>query len=189
MNYFRRVMQGIDVAPLLAKVDAIPEPWPRDPYWELHKKGSVLYAQTNLVLRYMPAPGHNRPILSDLPEARKILLDLMTTLGGAVLGNVVISRLRPGERIRSHIDKWQHRAFDPVLRADYDVPLLYHRHQIPLHVAPGAMFRCGPYEKKMTEELHMKPGEAWWFNNQAWHEVVNDSDQDRISMFCDVEYL
>lgn len=188
-TYFRRVMEGIDVAPLLAEVDKIPQPWPKDPYWELHKRGSVLYAQTNLVLRYMSAPGHNRPVLDELPAARKILLDLMAVLGGAVLGNVVISLVPPGKRIVAHIDEWNHQAFDPVLKAVGDVPLLYHRHQIPLRVAPGTWFRCGPYRKKMTEELHMQPGEAWWFNNQTWHEVVNESAEDRISMFCDIETL
>jgi len=189
MKYFKRVMNGIDVAPLLAQVDAMPEPWPKDPYWELHKRGSVLYSQTNLVLRYMSAPGHTRPIMRDLPAARKIVLDLMAVLDGAVLGNVVISRLRPGEQITAHVDTWNHTQFDPVLQAVCDVPLLYQRHQIPLRVAPGAWFRCGTVQDGMTEELYMKPGEAWWFNNQALHEVVNNSSEDRISMFCDIETL
>lgn len=178
VKYFRRVMDGIDVAALLAQAEAIPDPWPKDPYWLQHKKGSVLYAQDNLVLRYMLAPGHTRPVFYDLPAARKIVLDLMAALQGAVLGTVVISKLRPGESIVSHVDSWRH-----------PVPQLYQRHQVPLRAAPGVVFRCGPERFNMTEEQYMEPGEAWWFNNQAWHEVVNDSAEDRISMFCDVAYL
>jgi hypothetical protein len=171
-------MSGIDVAPLLAQVDALPKPWAPDTFWQQKKQGGVLYAQTNLVLRFMSAPGHTRPILADLPAARPILFDLMRTLGGAILGTVVISLLRPGERIGAHVDTWPH-----------PVPQLYQRHQVPLRAAPGVAFRCGPEQCLMTEEVEMQPGEAWWFDNQAWHEVVNNSSEDRISMFCDVASL
>jgi hypothetical protein len=178
VKYFRRFMEGIDVAPLLAQVEAIPQPWVPDPFWQQKKQGGVLYAQNNLVLRFMSAPGHTRPILNDLPAVRPILFDLMKALGGAILGTVVISRLRPGEKIAAHVDTWPH-----------PVPQLYQRHQVPLRAAPGVAFRCGPERFTMTEEVEMQPGEAWWFDNQAWHEVVNDSAEDRISMFCDVAYL
>jgi hypothetical protein len=173
VRHFRCLADDIDVAPLLAQVDAVPEPWPKDPYWEKHKRGSVLYAQINLVVRYIMAPlPYTRPIILQLPAVRKVLFDAMHAIGGAILGTVVISKLRPGERIASHIDEWRH-----------DVPQLYHRFQIPLRAAPGVVFRCG------DEEAAMRPGSVWWFNNQVLHEVVNDSDEDRISMFCDIAPL
>ncbi len=178
MIYFRHVLSGIYVGPLLEQIKAQPDLWAPDPYWQQHKQGSVLYAQDNIVLRYMKAPGYTRPAFGRLPAVRKIVLGLMEVLEGALLGNIVISRLRPGERIVSHVDLW------PA-----GVPLLYHRHQVPISVKPGCVFRCGPDRYVMTEEVYMPPGTAWWFNNQTWHEVVNDSAEDRISMFCDIAPL
>ena len=178
MRYFHRVVTGIDVSPLVDQLRSQPELWEPDPYWIANKQASILYAQDNVVLRYMKAPGHNRPSLEKLPAVRRIILDLMAALEGAVLGNVVISRLRPGEQIASHIDHWPQ-----------GIPLLYRRHQVPLSVSPGVVFRCGPERNRMTEEVFMAPGEAWWFNNQVWHEVVNGSSEDRISMFCDIAPL
>jgi hypothetical protein len=32
----------------------------------------------------------------------------------------------------------------------------------------------------------MKPGEIWWFNNQALHSVANEGTEDRIHIIVDV---
>jgi hypothetical protein len=170
---FRLVTGRLDVGQLLEQVDTVAEPWPKDPYWEKHKKGSVLYSQTNLVVRYIMAPlPYTRPIIMQLPAVRKVLFDVMHAIGGAILGSVVISKLRPGECILPHIDERPPNVFP-----------LYHRFQIPLRTAPGIVFRCG------ADAADMQPGSLWWFNNQITHEVINDSNVDRISMFCDIAPL
>lgn len=93
----------------------------------------------------------------------------MHAIPGKILGKVVITRLHPGQQIAPHIDKM------PDGMAPY-----YQRYQVPLQAAPGVWFRCG------DEELQMQPGEAWWFDNQLEHSVVNDSAEDRISLLTDI---
>lgn len=77
--------------------------------------------------------------------------------------------MRPGEVIEPHID---------YLPPGY--PLIYKRYQIPLLAKPGVRFICG------DEELYMKPGYIYWFDNQVTHSVHNNSDEDRISMRVDL---
>ncbi len=173
MRNFCCVMAGgIDYAALLTQLTEQPDLWKPDPYWLQHKQGSVLYAQDNIVLRYIKAPGYTRPAMLALPAAQDIVRSLLWVTRGALLGNVVISRLGPRQEIVPHID-----TMPP------GIPPLYQRHQVPLSVAPGCLFHCG------DESVYMRPGQAWWFNNQVTHSVKNDSDADRISMFVDIAPL
>lgn len=174
MRNFRRVMIGIDVSSLLALVEAHPELWNSDEVFQAAKgPDNVLYATENMVLRYtdqgplhMPK-RHNRPHF--WPEAQKIVFDLMHAVRGEHLGPVVISRMRPGEIIKPHIDQMPPGVLPFV-----------QRYQIPLAASHGVHFICG------DEDVVMEPGEAWWFDNQAMHSVVNHSDYDRISLRCDI---
>ncbi|MEL6920992.1 MAG: aspartyl/asparaginyl beta-hydroxylase domain-containing protein [Pseudomonadota bacterium] len=36
------------------------------------------------------------------------------------------------------------------------------------------------------EEVRMKTGELWWFDNKAEHEAMNDSETDRIHLIFDL---
>jgi aspartyl/asparaginyl beta-hydroxylase (cupin superfamily) len=45
---------------------------------------------------------------------------------------------------------------------------------------PGALTAAG------DEIVQMAPGEAWWMNNRAEHEVANNSEQDRIVLIADI---
>lgn len=102
-----------------------------------------------------------------LPEARKIVMDLMAYVQGERLGRVMINRIEPGGRIFPHADTPAH--------ADY-----YTRFHVCIASSPGYVFRCG------DEQVSMAPGEVWWFNNKLEHEVVNNGGDDRISMVVDI---
>ena len=41
--------------------------------------------------------------------------------------------------------------------------------------------RCG------DEEVTMREGELWWFDNKEEHEARNESDHDRIHLIFDLE--
>jgi hypothetical protein len=86
---------------------------------------------------------------------------------GERLGRVMINKLRPGG---AHLP-----APDTPVHADY-----WRRYHIVLHSKPGVVFRCG------DEQVYMGTGETWWFNNKLEHEVINNSDDDRIHMIVDI---
>ena len=171
MKYFKQIMSGIDVQPLLRQVNAHPELWGHE--WTQTKTNpipTILDELQNIVLRYNKSPAWNKPAFAILNEAQKIILDLMRTIPGEHLGKVIISRLPPGQKINWHVDTW------PGPGEPY-----FQRYQIPLQANTGVFFHAG------DEILQMMPGNAYWFNNQARHQVTNDSNTDRISMLADIK--
>lgn len=104
-----------------------------------------------------------------LPEARGLVFDLMARVQGERLGRVMINKLKPGGCIYPHADTPSHAAY-------------YERYHFVLQSKPGNNFRCG------DETLHMEPGIVWWFAHALEHEVVNNSDDDRIHMIVDIHH-
>jgi hypothetical protein len=172
LSNFRKVLSGIDISPLLNQVLAHPNLWNTDDSWTRNKPNSVLYATDNIVLRYNSGQVWNRSSLFILTEVRPIIDALMQAIPGEVLGKILISRMTPGQTIAPHIDYW------PAPGAPF-----YQRYQIPISVSPACIFRCG------DEDLFMEPGNAYWFNNQVEHSVINNSSDVRISMLTDIHGL
>lgn len=177
MQHFRKILDTIEVQPLLHQVAEHPELWGADNAWTANKPaGTAIEDVSTIVLRYNKTPagmpsgmGWNRPAFGVLSAAQKIIFDLMRVIPSEHLGKVLITKLPPGGVIDWHIDQWPP-----------GIPLYWHRFQIPLHVREQVIFQVE------EEELFMQPGTAWWFNNQRNHRVVNNSDEDRISMLCDI---
>lgn len=109
----------------------------------------------------------NYPAWDKLPEAHPIIFNLMRRVSGIRLGRVMITRLAPGKSIAPHVDGGEHAAY-------------YERHHIILKNGPGSIFRAG------NETVTMLPGEVYWFNNAAEHEVINNSSDDRLTMIVDI---
>jgi hypothetical protein len=186
MKYFRQVMFGIDVQPLLAQIAEHPELWTRNGAWTDGKKSVLAKMETGMAaerieLRYnnTPAglPQHpkywNRPAWPVLTEATKLIATLQFALGGIeILGRCIISRMAPGEIIAPHTHEVQ-----------FGLPPIFETYQVPLQVARDVVFRCG------DEDCYMRPGEAWTFPNQVEHAVYNNSSRDRISMMVDIRPL
>lgn len=193
MKNFHRLATGVNVGPLLAKIVRNPDWWTQDTYLRTFPQGPFGEVDS-LILRFPPRPvpatpeeaaeylrttdQHecvDQPIYGELPEARQLVMNLFTYVGGTRLGRVMINRLQPGGRIFKHADTLAH--------ANY-----WHRHHIVLQSAPGAIFTAG------DEQVYMAPGEAWWFNNgkgaegdaRPEHEVVNNSPVERIHMIVDI---
>lgn len=120
----------------------------------------------------------NMPAFSLLPAAQNIVFGLMSRMAGERLGRVFISRMAPGVVIPKHTDRIppaEERHPNAIPPAVY-----YNRYQVALKASPGVIFRCE------DEEVFMAPGSIWWFNNQVIHEVINNGNDDRISMVVDI---
>lgn len=105
---------------------------------------------------------------SILTEARAIVFGLMTLVQGERLGRVMINKIAPGGRIYPHADSKEH--------TDY-----YTRFHVVLQSSAGCILKAG------EEQLDMKTGDVFWFNNKLEHEVINNSAFDRISMVIDIK--
>lgn len=191
MKNFYRIATGINVTPILIKLAHHAERWREDTYLRTFPQGPFGEVDS-IICRFPPravpatqdeadailnAPGYDQhecedqPIYGLLPEVHAVVMQLFAAVGGVRLGRVIINRIQPGGIIYEHADTLAH--------ADY-----WHRHHLVLKSAPGATFRAG------LETVYMAPGEFWYFNNgkapdRPKHEVINNSDGDRIHLIMD----
>lgn len=183
---FRKVLSWIDVAPLLDQLSST-DLWSTDTEWTRKKHGTAVYHIENIVLRYVTLgmgegrrlylfedergrDDWTRPAGRVITGAWPIVFDLARAVWAEHIGHVIITRMHPGAVIEPHIDQGP-----PIPGLPY-----WRRYQVPLQADEGVVFRCG------GENLHMTPGDAYWFDNQKPHSVRNDSSRDRLSMIVEL---
>jgi len=180
MRNFLLLAQNIDVMPLLMAIQRQPELWDQNTLRTTHPQTPHTRV-SDIWLRFneLPAPGEEARILDEhesiwypaihaLPQARPLIFGLMARVEGERLGRCLITRLAPGCKIDPHVDGGSHAAY-------------YERYHIVLQSRPGSVFRCG------DETVHMAVGDVWWFDNSIEHEIVNNSDDDRIHLIVDIK--
>lgn len=185
MKNFLKIAQNIDVMPLLLAITRQPELWKEDTYLRDYPQGPFAQIET-IMLRFPVKSVHETeealkqhlvhydqhenidyPAYHKLHEARPIVMNLMAYVKGERLGRVMINKIAPGGRIFPHADSPVH--------AEY-----WTRFHVCLQSSPGYIFHCG------DEQVFMRAGEIYYFNNKLEHEVVNNGSDDRISMVVDI---
>lgn len=106
------------------------------------------------------------PAIEWLPATRDLCATACARLGVKELGRVMLVELAPGGHIDLHVDEGAYAAH-------------YDRFHLPLQSDAGNWFMNGP------EQLHMKPGELWQFDQHTEHEVFNKSTTPRIHLIID----
>ncbi|WP_332605481.1 aspartyl/asparaginyl beta-hydroxylase domain-containing protein [Acinetobacter sp. ESBL14] len=188
MNNFH-ILTTADTNPLMLNIKRHPELWKEDTYLRDYPQGPFgeidsimlrfpekrVFEQEEDLEKYKRGEGQfdqhesiDYPAFSVLTEARQIVFGLMALVQGERLGRVMINRIQPGGRIYPHADTPEH--------TDY-----YTRFHIVLQSAAGCILRAG------DEQLNMKTGDVFWFNNKLEHEVINNSAIDRLSMVVDIK--
>lgn len=182
MKYFRKILDDLDFNPLLAAIKEH-DSWDVQKVWKISNSGAQVLYPDNLVLRRksdaepnaLPRPlDRAKPSIRVLGAASDLMAIVLQTIACEHLGQIIITKLLPGEKIDWHIDK---------LPPGTKKPYYPGRYQIPLQVVPGVRF-CVE-----DEECYMEPGTVWWFDNQRRHAVFNDSDHARISVYADIRPL
>lgn len=83
------------------------------------------------------------------------------------LGRVILARLKPHGHVYRHFDRGEY----------YRVRDRYH---LVISSAAGSLMRCA------DDEVVMREGELWWFDNKKPHESFNHSEEGRIHLIFDV---
>lgn len=185
MNHFQIIAQGVDVMPLLMAIKRRPEMWKEDTYLRDYPQGpfgeiesimlrfpprSVVETEEELAKAIVAIDQHenvDQPAYKLLHEARALVMDLMHRVGGERLGRVMINKIAPGGQIFPHADTPAHCEY-------------YTRFHIVLWGKPGCVLTCD------NEQIEMRTGDCFWFNNALMHAVVNNSSEERISMVIDI---
>ena len=170
MRNFLRLMQNAGVQPTIASLMRQPELWDTDTVRTTITNGP--HSQiSDILLRFGPPDlstlqCRDLPAMRDIFGAKMLSLDVMRLVNGDQLGRVIITRLKPGGKIAPHADEGEYAEF-------------YSRYHLVLQGLPGSLFRCG------DETIQMLTGELWWFDSHLEHEVINNSQDDRIHMIID----
>lgn len=178
MKNFTLIAEGADVIPLRSAIAMRPHLWNQNTLRTKHP-GTAHNEVDDIWLRFNKiAEGEEFKVVDDmeainyqawweLPQARPLLFDLMRRVEGERLGRCLITRLTPGKRITPHVDMGAPATY-------------YDRFHIVLQGAPGSLFRAG------DETVNMRTGDVWWFDNCVEHEVLNNSQVDRIHIVADI---
>lgn len=175
MKLFKRIHEGLDVAPMLAELEAQPELWDAHPERRT-APGSPHAGMRDIWVRArdyadVAVPNAFReehapvfyPAWRALPSIQPVVWSLMASTQTVQLGNVLLTRIPPGGRIAPHVDsgwapEWFNAKFYVVLQSQ------------------DCVNRC------LAESVRMKAGEVWGFENRVTHSVENLGDVDRISL-------
>jgi mannose-6-phosphate isomerase-like protein (cupin superfamily) len=175
MNHFQQIMGGIDVLPLLMAIKLKPELWDaqtlrKDRPNNAHKQTQdiwIRYNDPDLVNEPDYTEEHMsvwHPAYFELPQLRPIIFGLMARLEATQLGGILITKIPPKGSVLPHIDKGWHPEYYPLK--------LY----IPLQTNAQCVNRCE------DEMVTMKTGDCWYFCNTVEHEVINEGNEDRITL-------
>ena len=180
MKNFYQVHTGLDVAPLMLELKSQPELWDENTLRTEHP-GTAHSHVSDIWLRFNEIQDDaltviddkeciNYPSIYKLPAAQSFIFWLMARVKGVQLGRCLITKLSPGGVITPHVDMGA--------PADY-----YERYHIVLSGYNGSIFRAG------DEQVTMRTGDVWWFDNKQEHEVMNNSADHRIHMIIDIRSL
>lgn len=177
MRHFHRLAEGIDVQPLLGQLDQQPELWDQIPFRRT-APNSPHAAMKDIWIRYRPPvellypwsfaePFHSvfYPAWRVLPALKPITFGLMSLVSAVELGGILLTRIPPGGAVMPHDDrgKWHAEWFNLKV-------------YIPLRSNDQCINFCG------GDEVVMRAGEAWVFDNLVEHATYNRGDTERITL-------
>lgn len=176
MRYFRRIKSGIDPQPFLDEIASV------DGAWEV-ATGRQEKIEVQREALAIPLRGLRKSAIGDrqrrdvhetrwttgsklYPTARRFLKDFAREQN-ALLSRAKIVCLPAGKRVYPHIDRGAYYAARG-------------RFHLVLRSTSGSWLKAG------DEEVRMREGDLWWFDNKQMHEAFNDGDEDRIHMIFDL---
>jgi hypothetical protein len=175
---FQLLATGIEIAPLVAQLDAHPELWDQHSLRRTgegtpHARMSDIWVRYNDIRPYQARgdlSGFNDahvpiwyPAWYVLSALRPLVLSMAAHFQAEMIGGVLITRVPGGQSIAPHTDRGWHVDY-------YD----------KLYLSLRAPEHC--YFSTKTQETSPRPGELWLFDNRVEHWVDNQSEEDRITL-------
>ena len=174
MRFFKRIYQNINVNELLNEVDANQDAWlvetSRQKAVKVQRKTEsiVLRSATTRTDIYV---DENQECLSTTLTSRfPRAMNFMNNFAAATqcsLSRAMIVRLQPQSFVYPHIDTGSYY-------------LIRDRYHLVLKSTMGSILRSG------NEQVKMREGELWWFNNKQFHSAFNESDDWRVHYIFDL---
>jgi hypothetical protein len=181
MGAFRLITEGLNVAPLVAEIEAQPELWnqhrlrkdtPGSPHAEMDDIWLRHNAYDRILADREAGNGEHVPVWypawPKLPAARPIIFGLMALVEAEMLCGVLITRVPPGGRILPHVDRGWHARYTDRLYVALKSPV-------------DSYFCCRGDDQR-TEAITPRVGDVHLFDNSRLHWVDNASDDEKMTM-------
>jgi hemolysin-activating ACP:hemolysin acyltransferase len=173
MKYFRMI-RSLDVAPLLAEIEAHEQAWlldtSRQDKLAVQRHTNTIFLKSAVKRPDLSINDNQEsefaPIAAHFPLAVNLMASIAADEGGA-LSRATIVRLKPKLHVGRHIDGGSY----------YRIRDRYH---LVLRSEAGSVLRSG------DEEVRMRLGELWWFDNKQHHSAINEGEEWRIHCIFDV---
>ncbi len=176
MKYFKLIRSSIPTQPFLDEIASVNDAWAQ----ATGRQDKIAVQREALAvplrgLRKSQILGRRRRDVhesrwtsgsANFPLARAFITDVATELE-ADLSRAKIVCLPVGRRVYPHIDRGEYYR-------------LRGRYHFILKSSAGSWMKAG------DEEIRMREGELWWFDNDQMHEAVNDGVEDRIHIIFDL---
>ncbi len=176
MQYFKLVKADVDPRPFLDEIASVDDAWAA--VTGRQDKIAVQREALAIPLRGLRKSAVGDKKRSDVHESRwttaskdyPVARGFIQQLAGeldSLLSRAKIVCLPAGRRVYPHIDRGEYYR-------------LRNRYHLVLKSTDGSWLKAA------DEEVRMREGELWWFDNDQLHEAHNDGDQDRIHMIFDL---
>jgi hypothetical protein len=174
MKFFRRVASEIDVAPLLAEIQAQESAWlvntSRQDKIHVQRETNTIFLRS-AVRRPDLNVNENQEsqptqISANFPRAMSTMAKIAEAMKSS-LSRATIVRLKPKSQVGQHIDVGSYY-------------LIRNRFHLVLHSTAGSVLVSG------NEAVRMRAGELWWFDNKQHHSAFNESEEWRIHYIFDL---
>ena len=174
MKFFKLVGSGIDVIPLLTEIQSQKRAWlldtTRQDRIRVQRNTNTIFLRAQVRRPDLPANENQETRFTRIsklfPRCITFLEGFAKTMN-AGLSRATIVRLKPNSQVLPHVDMGSY----------YFIRDRYH---LVLYSTEGSLLISG------DEQVRMRPGELWWFNNKQYHEAHNDSDEWRIHYIFDL---
>lgn len=176
MKYFKRILENVATEPLLTEIASVSDAWAQ----ATGRQDKIAVQREALAI---PLRGLRKSMLygrkrRDVHESRWTsgaasfplacgFITEVATLLDADLSRAKIVCLPAGRRVYPHIDQGEYYRFRG-------------RYHLVLKSSAGSWLKAG------DEDVRMREGELWWFDNDQMHEAHNDGDEDRIHIIFDL---
>lgn len=174
MNYFKLIRSGIDVAPLLEEVRSQEQAWllntSRQDKIKVQRDTNTIFLSSPVARPDLNVNENQETKLTAVANLFPKALAFMEWVAkerGAELSRATIVRLKPKSQVSRHIDVGSY----------YFIRDRFH---LVLYSSAGSVLMSG------GEQVRMREGELWWFDNKQYHEACNESDEWRIHYIFDL---
>lgn len=175
MRNFKLMRSQLDPKPILNEIASVDSAW--DAATGRQERIAVQREAKAIPLRGLRKSAINGRKRCDVHESRwtggsvnyplaRAFLTQFAEETDSLLGRAKVVLLPAGRRVYPHIDRGEYYR-------------LRGRHHFVLASSDGSWMRAE------EEEVRMREGELWWFDNNKVHEAANDGAHDRIHMIFD----